>query len=116
LPDRSVEDEQGRIWLDDALDLLDLGDQIVLERVATRRVHDVDVGLARRLEPLAGDFDGILAVGIAVEVDLGALGHLLGLIVRAGAEGVRLNDGRSEPLRGEPPGHLCGGRRLPGPL
>jgi len=66
--------------------------------VAPGRVHDVHVGVRGRFEALTGDRDRIVVVGVAVEVDLGALAHLLGLVVRARPEGVRLDDGGAGPF------------------
>ncbi|KYH26861.1 hypothetical protein HAPAU_07480 [Halalkalicoccus paucihalophilus] len=81
--------------------------------MTTRRVDDVDVGVGRLRHPIAGDLDGIVGVGVAVELDLGAFAHLFGLIVRAWPERVGLNHGGTQSFLREPPRHLRGGRGLP---
>jgi len=112
LADSGVQHKQAGVGIDDRVDLLDLGDQLLFEGVPTRGVDDVDFGVVGRFETVAGDLHRIVSVGIAVEVNLGVAGHLLGLIVRAGPKGVSLDDRWAQALLCKPPRHLGGGRRL----
>jgi len=116
LAHRRVQYEQVPVGLDLLLDALDLFDEFLVQAVTARRVHDANVRVLRRFQPVTGDLHRVVLVGVAVEVHLSALGHLLGLVVCAGPVRVSLDNGRPEPFRREPPRHLRGRRRLPRPV
>src|SRR5207244_1132943 len=67
LTDRRVEDEEAFIRLDGLGDALDLGDQVRLERMPARRVHDDYIAPFQGLDPRLGDLHGFLRPRLLVD-------------------------------------------------
>jgi len=59
LANSGIQYQQAAVGGRSGSDLFDLVDQVVFQRVSTRRIDDVDFGVAGGFEPLAGDLDGI---------------------------------------------------------
>ncbi len=93
-----VDDEKTLVRGESLRDPLDLPDEIRLQGVAPRRVHDHDIHRGQRLEPGLHDARRILRLRIPIERGVDAVRDLTELIVGGRPMDVRGDEAHGEPL------------------